>query len=91
MIINALLTLVYNIFSVIFSPIHIPSFDEGSITSINNVLSMIFDDSEAIIGLFIPWTVVNIILPIIIALSLALPVYHLVMWILKKIPFLGVS
>lgn len=91
MIINALLTLVYNIFSVIFSPIHIPSFDADSITAVDNVLSMIFDDSEAIIGLFIPWAVVNIILPIIIALSLAIPVYHLVMWILKKIPFLGVS
>ena len=91
MIINALLTLVYNIFSVIFSPIHIPSFDADSISAVDNVLTMIFDDSEAIIGLFVPWSVVHIILPIIIALSLALPVYHLVMWIIKKIPFLGVS
>lgn len=91
MIIKSLLNLVYNIFSVIFSPIHIPSFDADSISAVDNVLCMIFDDSEAIIGLFIPWAVVNIILPIIIALSLAIPVYHLVMWILKKIPFLGVS
>ena len=91
MIINALLNLVYNIFSVIFSPINIPSFDNDSITAVDNVLTMIFDDSEAIIGLFIPWAVVNIILPIIIALALAVPAYHLVMWILKKIPFLGVS
>ena len=80
MIINALLNLVYNIFSVIFSPIHIPSFDADSISAVDNVLTMIFDDSEAIIGLFIPWAVVNIILPIIIALALALPVYHHRKW-----------
>lgn len=91
MIINALLNAVYKIFSVLFTPISIPSFPNDAVSSVNDILTTIFDNSESIIGLFIPWAVVNILLPIVIALELALPVYHLIMWILKKIPFLGVS
>lgn len=91
MIINALLNAVFKIFNVIFSAINIPSIPEDTLQAIDDLFTVIFDNSESIIGLFIPWTVVNVLLPIIIALEIALPVYHLLMWILRKIPFLGVS
>lgn len=91
MIISSLLNLVYKIFNVLFSPINIPSFDEESVNAVNDFLSTIFEDSETIIGLFIPWTVVNVLIPIVIAVVVAVPLYHFVMWILKKIPFLGVN
>lgn len=91
MIVNALLNAIYKIFSVVFSVINIPPISADTIQAIDDLFTVIFDNTESIIGLFIPWTVVNILLPIIIVLEIALPVYHLVMWILRKIPFLGVS
>ncbi len=91
MIVNALLNAIYKIFSVVFSAINIPPISADTIQAIDDLFTVIFDNTESIIGLFIPWTVINVLLPIIIVLEIALPVYHLVMWILRKIPFLGVS
>lgn len=91
MIIEALLNVVYSIFSVLLSPFDIDGFETGTIETFQEVLDTMFDTTENFINLILPWNVVHYGLQIVLAVIAFTDLYHVTMWILRKIPMLGIS
>lgn len=90
MIIESLLNLFYKLFELVFGWINIPGVGE----EFDDALAF-FDDllnaGKSLIDLFLPWDIVRFGLPIIIILLNFEHIYHFIMWIVKKIPMLGIK
>lgn len=90
MIIELLLDVLYGVFAVLTSPIDIPNMPEqvsefvsASLEYIGTGISILsnFCDIQYLLTLF----------GLIIAVDVGLMLYKLVMWVLKKIPMIGVQ
>lgn len=64
----------------------LPQVPESFSTTIDTVLSMIFDNGGALISLFIRPETITIVVPILIILVNFEYIYKLIMWIVKKLP-----
>ena len=91
MIITNLLTVLLNFLTSFLSAINIPGLDDSLVSNIYYVFDLFLDNSETIIGLFLPWNLVKFLLLIVIAIIFAEDLYRFVMWVLRKIPFLGIE
>lgn len=90
MLIEGILAVIYNVFSVLTMPINIPSMPA-------NV--------EAVMGEFLQWLQVGlqivatfthegyllVLFGIVVAVDVGVMLYKFVMWVLKKIPLLGIE
>lgn len=90
MLIETLLTVLYNVFSLLTSPISIPQLPENVTTA----LTTFFDYLQAGVGILAAYTHIGYLLTlfgIIIAVDIGIQLYKFVMWVIKKIPFLGIE
>jgi len=90
MIVQALMDLVYGLFSLLTSPINIPSLPDG----VASVLSMLTDALGTGLGLLACYTHLGYLITLfglIVAVDAGLMIYKFVMWILRKIPMFGIS
>lgn len=90
MILEALLNLVFGLLKVCFGWISIPAFPEQLTSSIDTFLSLIFDNIT-LLGFFIRPLTLTIVVPVLIILLNFEEVYKITMWVLRKIPFLGMQ
>lgn len=90
MILEALLNLIFNLLKIVFGWISLPAFPEGLTNSIESFLNLIFDN-VTLLGFFIRPTTIMIVVPILIILLNFEDIYKITMWILRKIPFLGLQ
>lgn len=90
MIIEGLLNLIKTLLFAAFSWINLPAFPEGLTTSINSFIDLIFDNLT-LLGFFIRPATIKLIIPALIILLNFDNIYKLTMWILRKIPFLGIK
>ena len=90
MIIEALLNLIKLLLNVVFGWINIPQFPEGLTNSVDTFLSLVFDNLS-LLGFFIRRETLMISIPLLIILLNFEQVYKLVMYIVRKIPFLGIK
>ena len=90
MIIEALLNLIKVLLNVVFGWISLPPFPEGLTSSIDAFISLVFDNLS-LLGFFIRPATLMISIPVLIILLNFEQVYKLVMWIVRKIPFLGIK
>jgi len=90
MILQALLNLVFGLLKVCFGWINIPAFPETLSNSVNTFLNLIFDNIT-LLGFFIRPSTIAVVVPILIILLNFEEVYKITMWILRKIPFLGLK
>lgn len=90
MILEALLNLIKVLLNVVFGWISLPPFPEELTTSVDTFLNLIFDNLS-LLGFFIRPLTLTIAIPILIILLNFERVYKLVMWILRKIPFLNMN
>ena len=60
------------------------------INSINNFLDLIFNNA-GLVGLFLPLDLVKVILPLVLIVINFNYIYGLILWVLKKIPFINVN
>lgn len=90
MIIEALLNLIKLLLNVVFGWINIPQFPEGLTNSVDTFLSLVFDNLS-LLGFFIRPETLMISIPLLIILLNFEQVYKLVMYIVRKIPFLGIK
>jgi len=89
-IIETILNAFKTLLKTLFSWINIPSAGE----EFNNAMAYFSDMLEvgkSLIDLFIPWNLVRFGLPLLIVVVNFEHIYHFVMWILKKIPMLGIE
>lgn len=91
MIIEALLNAIFAVLNAAFSPINIPGLPDGMSAQITGFVSDMLNYAGSLISLFIPWSQVKIFFPILIVILAAEDIYKLVMWVLRKIPMLGIS
>lgn len=90
MIISGLLNLIKTLLFAVFSWINLPAFPETLTNSIDTFLNLIFDNLT-LLGFFIRPTTLIVSIPLLIILLNFEDVYKLTMWILRKIPFLGIK
>ena len=90
MILEALLNLIKSLLNVVFGWISLPQFPEELTNSVNTFLDLIFDNLS-LLGFFIRPLTLTITIPILIILLNFEQAYKLVMWIVRKIPFLGIK
>lgn len=90
MIVMGLMDLVYNLFALLTAAINIPSLPE----SISTVMDMVLGALSTGLGLLACYCHLDYLLVlwgILIAVDAGLLIYKFVMWILRKIPMLGLS
>ena len=90
MIVKALITFVLNVLSALISTMNLPSAGE-QFNKITDFVTDMFTNAENLIGFFIPWEIVKFGLPIVVLLLSAEHIYHFIMWVLRKIPMLGIE
>lgn len=90
MIIQAILTVIYNVFKVLTAPIDIPSMPEN----VQSVMSEFLEWVQVGLQIVATYTHENYLLVlfgIVVAVDVGIMLYRFVMWVLKKIPMLGIS
>ena len=78
------------IIHLLFDWINIPAFPEELKNSINSFLDLIFNNLS-FLGFFIRPQTLKIVIPLLIFLFNFKYIYKLVMWIIRKLPFLSMK
>lgn len=91
MIIESLLNAIFSVFEKVFSVINIPGMPDGMDNTIVEFLGSALNYAGSLISLFLPWSQVKVFFPILIVILASEEIYKLVMWVLRKIPMLGMS
>lgn len=90
MIIEMLLDMLHGLFSLLTTPIQIPQMPDEAM----NYISQFFDYLTAGAGIlanYTPFGYIMILFGVILAVDVGIKLYHFVMWIIRKIPMLGIS
>lgn len=90
MLFEKLMDAFYSIITALLSWVNIPSFT-GDIDYISDVIAMLVEMGSGILNFFVPsWATLSSF-TIFLVSNAFLYGYYLVMWILKKIPMLGIK
>lgn len=87
---DILMDWLYNIIKFCFSWINIPSFPGGLAGSIDSFLSLIFDNLS-LLGFFIRPATIRLVVPVLLIVINFELIYKLVMWIIRKLPFINIK
>lgn len=90
MILEAVFNLVSGLVKLVFGWINLPDLP-GSITSVIDELFALISGSVGIIGIFVDLNMVKILLPVLLIVINFDEVWKFTMFILRKIPFLGID
>lgn len=90
MIIEAILNLFKTLLYACFSWINLPDFPSELVNTIDTFLDLIFNNLT-LLGFFVRPITLQIAIPILIILLNFEYLYKLTMWILRKIPMLGIK
>jgi hypothetical protein len=90
MIIEFVLDIVKDLIFAVFDFVQFPAFPETLQTGIDTMVSLVFDNA-GLITLFVRWQTVCIGIPLLILIINFEKVYDGIMWIIRKIPFLGMQ
>lgn len=91
MIIESICNMFFKFLTSVLSFIHIPQIPEDVLSSVNSTIDTIITRGSELIELFMPYNIAKVLLLIVISIELAVYVYHFVIWLMKKIPMLGMS
>lgn len=87
---NNLLNFLYYLLDFLFGWINIPQIPDNILNSIDSFLNLIFDNLS-LLGFFIRPTTLKIIIPLCIAAFTFKYVYKVIIFVIKKIPFLNIN
>lgn len=90
MIVELLFRFVIGFLDIIFGWVEFPPMPEAVVTSLDAVLDAI-SSAIGFIWLIAPRELVLVVLPVILVVENFDKLYSVVMWIVKKIPFLGMK
>lgn len=90
MILETLLNVIMGLLQVVFGWINLPSLPDELTSSIASFLNLIFENIS-LVGFFIRPATISVVIPVLIILLNFEDVYKFTMWILRKIPFLGIQ
>lgn len=81
----------YNIFTKLLGWLTLPKIDDNVVSSIEDYISLIVEYGESIFTFFVPSYIYKSALILLLAIVGFKYGYYLVMWILKKIPMVGIN
>ena len=93
MILEGILNALKKVIFALFSWIDLPNMADYG-TGFDDAFALISDmleSSQGIINLFLPWNIVKFGLPIVIVVINFEHIYHFIMWVVRKIPMLGIK
>jgi hypothetical protein len=90
MIVTLLLEVLYGAFNVLTLPINIPPMPEEAMTYVEQFFEYL-EMGAGILANYTPFAYLMILFGVLLAVDIGIMVYHFVLWILKKIPVLGIS
>lgn len=89
MVFNTLMDWIYRVVQLCFSWINIPNFPVELRNSLDTFLNLIFDNL-GLLGFFIRPLTIKIAVPILIVVINFELIYKLIMWIVRKLPFVAI-
>lgn len=89
-IINNLLNFLYFLMDFLFGWINIPQMPDELVNSINTFLNLIFNNLS-LLGFFIRPITLKILIPLIVFVLNFKYIYKVVIWLIHKIPFIGLG
>ena len=90
MIIKGLFELVFGLLQIVFAPINLPDLPSG-IQSIIDQLVSIMVSAVGLFGVFFDLNVVKFLIPVVLVIVNLDRIWNMIMFILRKIPFLGIE
>lgn len=90
MIIEGLINLIYSLFATLTSVIKVPPMPEGVMDIIDTAFGYISTGIQ-IVSNFTHLQYLLVLFGVIFALDVAIFLYHIILWVLKKIPMLGIE
>lgn len=90
MIIESVLSVLLNVFTLLLSVVDIPELPAGAVESIESIGGYIAS-GLAILNNFLDLNYLLVLLGLVIAVDVGLLAYRTVMWFIRKIPFLGIK
>lgn len=90
LIISALLDMLCSLFDFLLIPINLPSLPAGSVESVSEFFDIFFTLSSNLVGIFVP-EICFILVGIVAVVEIGILLFRGIMWILRKIPFLGIN
>ncbi len=91
MIIESICDLFIKFFTGLLKFISIPQIPEDVLLQVNSTIDTIIERGSELIELFMPYNIAKVLLLIVIGIELAIHIYHFVMWVIRKIPMVGMS
>lgn len=90
MIIKGLFELILGLLKIVFAPINLPDLPAG-IQSVLDELLEVLTGAVGLFAVFVDMNVVKWIIPLVIVIANFEKVWSLIMFVLRKIPFLGIE
>ena len=90
MIIEAVINVLYSVFALLTKPINIEKLPESVSNALQSALEYI-SAGFGIVGQFCHLSYLTVLFGLIIAVDAGVLIYKIVMWVIKKIPFLGIE
>lgn len=90
MIIELLLSALYNVFSLLTTPMNIPQLPENATQYITEFFGYL-ETGAGILANYTHFAYIMSLFGIIIAVDVGIKLYHFVMWVIRKIPMAGMS
>lgn len=90
MIVKGLLDLMYNLLDLVLTPFSLPQLPEG----IQNIFDTVVTYMTSAVGLlciFVRPTTLQLLIPAVIVVINAEHIWNGIIWILKKLPFVGIE
>jgi len=91
MIVQGIMELVMVLLTNVLSFISIPAFPQQFTSAIDMVLNDFLFQNLGLIGFFVRWNTILVAVPLVIVIVNLDKMYALVIWILRKIPILGMN
>lgn len=87
---DTIMEFLYNIVQIVFGWINLPDFPADLTNSINGFLDLVFDNLS-LLGFFIRPTTLKLVVPLLLIVINFELIYKLVMWIVRKLPFVNIK
>lgn len=90
MIIKGILELFFSLLQIVFSPISLPPLPVGVSKVLDQCINWIMGGYD-LVGVFVDLSMVKALIPIVIVIANLDKIWSFIMFILRKIPFIGVE
>lgn len=90
MIIKGLFELVFGLLNIVFAPVSLPDLPVGFQNVLNQLLGLM-TGAVGLFSVFVDFSTVKILIPVVLVIANLDKVWRLIMFVLRKIPFLGIE